>query len=68
MSEISPKDFGALEADVRTLTEEVRMLRKEMAQVNAAINQGKGGLWVIVMSAGVLGSAVTLVFKKIFGS
>lgn len=65
--EIDPKEFGALEADVRTLTEEVRMLRKEMAQVNAAINQGKGGLWVIVMAAGAFGAAITLLVKKMFG-
>jgi hypothetical protein len=65
--EIDPKEFGALEADVRTLTEEVRMLRKEMAQVNAAINQGKGGLWVIVMAAGALGATVTLFIKKLIG-
>lgn len=68
MSQIDPQEFGALQADVRTLTHEIHLLRGEMAQVNAAINQGKGGLWVIVMSAGVLGSAITLVFKKIFGS
>lgn len=67
MSEIDPKDFGALEADVRTLTEEVRMLRKEMASVNAAINQGKGGLWMLMMFAGALGSAVTLAVKRMFG-
>jgi hypothetical protein len=65
--EINPKDFGALEADVRTLTEEVRLLRTEMAQVNAAINQGKGGLWVIVMAAGAFGAALTLAVKKVFG-
>ena len=65
--EIDPKDFGALEADVRTLTMEVRLLRAEMAAVNAAINQGKGGLWVIVMAAGAFGSALTLVVKKLFG-
>ena len=65
--EIDPKDFGALEADVRTLTMEVRLLRAEMAAVNAAINQGKGGLWVVVMAAGAFGAALTLVVKKLFG-
>ena len=65
--EIDPKEFGALEADVRTLTEEVRMLRKEMAQVNAAINQGKGGLWILLLVAGAVGSSVTLFLKKMFG-
>lgn len=65
--EIDPKEFGALEADVRTLTQEVRMLRKEMAQVNAAINQGKGGLWILMLVAGAVGSSVTLMIKKAFG-
>lgn len=65
--EIDPKEFGALEADVRTLTMEVRLLRAEMAAVNAAINQGKGGLWVVVMAAGALGSTITLLVKKMFG-
>lgn len=67
MTEIDPKDFGALEADVRTLTAEVRLLRQEMAQVNAAINQGRGGLWVVVMAAGTLASMLTLAVKKLFG-
>lgn len=67
MTEIDPKDFGALEADVKTLTTEVRMLRQEMAQVNAMINQGKGGIYIMVLAAGAIGSSVTLFMKKLFG-
>jgi hypothetical protein len=64
--EIDPKDFGALQADVKNLMKEIHLLREEMRQVNAAINQGKGGLWVIVMAAGVLGSVITLGIKRLF--
>ena len=64
--DIDPKDFGALEADVRTLTMEVRLLRAEMAAVNAAINQGKGGLWMLMLVAGALRSGITLEVKKLF--
>lgn len=69
MSEnITEKDFGALEAEVKILITEVHLLRKEMAQVNATINQGKGGLYVLLLTAGALGSAVTLFIKKVFGA
>jgi hypothetical protein len=63
---VTDKDFGALEAEVRILIKEVHLLRQEMAQVNAVINQGKGGLYVLLLTAGIVGSAVTLLVKKIF--
>lgn len=63
---ITEKDFGALEAEVKILINEVHLLRKEMAQVNAVINQGKGGLYVLLLSAGAIGSAMTLFLKRIF--
>jgi hypothetical protein len=66
MSDIPEKEFGALEAEVKTLINEVHLLRKEMAQVNAVINQGKGGLYVLLLTAGVVGSTVTLLIKKVF--
>lgn len=67
MSEIDPKDFGALEADVKNLMREIHLLRQEMAKVNAMINQGKGGIYVLVLAAGAIGSAITFFLKKIFG-
>jgi len=63
---VTDKDFGALEAEVRILIKEVHLLRQEMAQVNAVINQGKGGLYVLLLTAGIVGSAITLLVKKIF--
>lgn len=65
--EVTGKDIGALEAQVSILVNEVHLLRKEMAQVNAVINQGKGGLYVLLLTAGVLGSGITLLIKKFFG-
>lgn len=64
---ITDKDFGALEAEVKILINEVHLLRKEMQQVNAVINQGKGGLYVLLLTAGAIGSAITIMFKKVFG-
>lgn len=63
---ITEKDFGALEAEVKILINEVHLLRKEMAQVNAVINQGKGGLYVLLLTAGAIGSAITLFIKRLF--
>jgi hypothetical protein len=67
MDEITGKDFGALEAEVRILINEVHLLRQEMVKVNEVINQGKGGLYILLMTAGVVGSIFTLLAKKIFG-
>jgi len=67
MDEITGKDFGALEAEVRILINEVHLLRQEMVKVNEVINQGKGGLYILLMTAGIAGSLFTLLAKKIFG-
>jgi hypothetical protein len=67
MSDINPQEFGALQADVKTLTAEIHLLRKEMADVTAMLNQGKGGLYTVIFAAGALGSVITLSVKKIFG-
>jgi hypothetical protein len=69
MSEnITDKDFGALQAEVKILINEVHLLRKEMQQVNAVINQGKGGLYVLLLAAGSIGAGFTLLIKKVFGA
>ncbi len=66
MQDIDAKEFGALQADVTTLTKEIHLLRKEMANVQAMINQGKGGLYVLLLAAGSIGSAITIGVKKLF--
>jgi hypothetical protein len=69
MSEnITDKDFGALQAEVKILINEVHLLRKEMQMVNAVINQGKGGLYVLLLAAGSIGAGFTLLIKKMFGA
>jgi hypothetical protein len=65
---ITDKDFGALQAEVKILINEVHLLRKEMQQVNAVINQGKGGLYVLLLAAGSIGAGFTLLIKKMFGA
>jgi|DEB0MinimDraft_3_1074331.scaffolds.fasta_scaffold00210_17 hypothetical protein len=64
---ISPQEFGALQADVKNLAREISLLRKDMAQVNAVINQSRGGIYVVMFVAGLIGSAITLGIKKLLG-
>jgi uncharacterized protein YlxW (UPF0749 family) len=67
MSDIDPKEFGALQADVRTLINEIHLLRSEMAQVNAVINKGKGAMYMLMSASGVVGSGFTIFVTKVFG-
>jgi hypothetical protein len=67
MSDINPKEFGALEADVRNLMNEIHLLRQDMKVMKETIDQTKGGIWVVMAIAGTVGSAVTLGLKRLFG-
>jgi len=67
MSDINPKEFGALEADVRNLMHEIHLLRQDMKVMKETIDQTKGGIWVVMAVAGTIGSAVTLGLKRLFG-
>jgi hypothetical protein len=67
MSDINPKEFGALEADVRNLMNEIHLLRQDMKVMKETIDQTKGGIWVVMAIAGTIGSAVTLGLKRLFG-
>lgn len=67
MNDINPKEFGALEADVRNLMNEIHLLRQDMKVMKETIDQTKGGIWVVMAFAGALGSALTLGIKRLFG-
>jgi hypothetical protein len=67
MSDVDPKEFGALEADVRNLMKEIHLLRQDMKMMKETIDQTKGGIWVVMGIAGAVGSALTLGVKRLFG-
>lgn len=67
MNDINLKEFGALEADVRNLMNEIHLLRQDMKVMKETIDQTKGGIWVVMALAGTLGSALTLGIKRLFG-
>lgn len=67
MNDVSPKEFGALEADVRNLMNEIHLLRQDMKVMKEVIDQTKGGIWVVMALAGTVGGAITVGIKKLFG-
>lgn len=67
MNDVSPKEFGALEADVRNLMNEIHLLRQDMKVMKEVIDQTKGGIWVVMALAGTVGGAITLGIKRLFG-
>lgn len=67
MNDVSPKEFGALEADVRNLMQEIHLLRQDMKTMKEVIDQTKGGIWVVMAFAGMIGGAITVGIKRLFG-
>ena len=53
MSEIDPREFGKLEAQVGALQAEVHGLRDDVKSLLALANKSKGGFWVgmVIVSA-----------------
>jgi len=64
MSDIDARDFGKLEAQVEALEKEVHALRSDVRALLELANQSKGGLWVGMAIASVLGGIVTFVMGK----
>ena len=62
---IDPREFGRLEAEVRALQVEVAALRNDMRQLLELANQGKGGFWVGMSIASLMGGVVTFVAGKL---
>jgi hypothetical protein len=65
MTEISPREFGKLEAQVEALQEQVSQLSKDVKTLLEMANQSKGGLWVGMSIASAIGGAITFFATKI---
>lgn len=65
MSDIDARDFGKLEAQVEALEKEVHALRTDVRALLELANQSKGGLWVGMSIASVLGGLVTFVMGRV---
>lgn len=66
MSDIDPRDFGKLEAQVEALQKEVHALRDDVKQLLEMANKSKGGFWVGMSIASALGGVITFVADRVF--
>ena len=64
MSDIDPREFGKLEAQVEALQKEVHALRDDVKQLLEMANKSKGGLWVGMSIASAIGGVVTFVADR----
>lgn len=66
MSEIDPREFGKLEAQVEALQVEVHGLRSDVKQLLEMANKSKGGFWVGMTIASTVGGVLTFVADRVF--
>ena len=65
MSEIDPREFGKLEAQVEALQAEVHALRKDIKTLLEMANKSKGGFFVGMAIASVIGGVISFIATKL---
>ena len=66
MSEIDPREFGKLEAQVEALQLEVQGLRQDIKLLLEMANKSKGGMFVGMAIASFIGGLVTFVADRLW--
>ena len=66
MSDISPREFGKLEAQVEALQTEVHELSKDVKALLELANKSKGGFWMGMTIASTVGGILTYVGERLF--
>ena len=61
MTEIDPREFGRLEAEVTSLHNQVTAMQTDIKTLLEMANRSKGGLWAGMTIASMLGGAVSWV-------
>ena len=59
MTEIDPREFGRLEAEVHSLRAQVTALQQDVRTLLEMANKSKGGLWAGMTLASAFGGIVT---------
>jgi hypothetical protein len=65
MSDIDPREFGKLEAQVEALQAEVHALRQDIKTLLEMANKSKGGFFVGMAIASVVGGIISFIATKI---
>ena len=65
MSEIDPREFGKLEAQVEALQAEVHALRQDIKVLLEMANKSKGGFFVGMAIASVVGGMISFIATKV---
>jgi hypothetical protein len=66
MSEIDPREFGKLEAQVEALQVEVHALRQDIKALLEMANKSKGGMFVGMAIASFIGGVITFIADRVF--
>ena len=65
MSDISERDFGRLEAEVQALKTELDDIKQDVKELLALANKSKGGFWMGMTIASIVGGCVTFFVDRI---
>jgi len=65
MSEIDPREFGRLEAQVQALQTEVHALREDIKSLLEMANKSKGGMFVGMAIASLVGGVISFIATKL---
>ena len=66
MSDIDPREFGKLEAQVEALQIEVHGLRQDIKLLLEMANKSKGGFFVGMAIASFIGGVITFIADRLF--
>jgi len=64
MTEIDPREFGRLEAEVKALTKSMEEMSADLKAVRSAMDAAGGG-WRVLVAVGALSGAVTAALVKV---
>ena len=66
MDEVSAREFGRLEAQVEALQKEMHSLSKDVKCLLELANRSKGGFWMGMTIASLVGGGITFFMDRVF--